>query len=310
MNQFMIGQYGSYDEKKHKRDFRPDFLGVEACMMQSNEDIEKLCYLKDQEGVRIGIHFPLRSGQWDHRDPQYLSNDQATRRLSYCYMEKEFHYAAAIKPDYVLVHYPKPVVLDSHVDWMGWNWKFGHPSEYVFSTDLKESKFRDRSKAFFEWFSTMAQRLDFRPVIELDAIPLYLSGSDFFFDLLDQYPDIEVCVDIGRLHLQDSIDQEFDAFQFLERILPWVREVHLWNVQVTDRVANGHYPALPGLAPEDGWADIQRYFAILRKAKTPLRILFEHDSTKISDTELDDCYRWIQDLMSNGEKRFGIKGNL
>ncbi len=300
MNQFMIGQYGRYDENKQARDFRSDFLGVEACMMESEDDIEKLRLLERKEGACLGVHFPLRSGQWDHRDPQYLSNDEAIRRESYLYMQKEFQHASIINPEYVLVHYPKPVVLDSHVDWFGWNWKFGHPSEYCYAEDFKEKIFRKRSEAFFEWFAASSKRNGFRPVIELDAVSLYLSQSDFFLELLDRYPAIEVCVDIGRLHLQDSIDEQFDAFEFLEKILPYVREVHLWNIQVTDRVAYSHYPALPSLDPKDGWADIEGYFAILQRSDYPLRILFEHDSSQITDVELEECYGWIQELQRQG----------
>ena len=32
MNNFLIGMYGKFDDLKYKRDFRPGFWGVEACM--------------------------------------------------------------------------------------------------------------------------------------------------------------------------------------------------------------------------------------------------------------------------------------
>lgn len=300
MNQFMIGQYGRFDEEKQIRDFRSSFWGIEACMMESEKDVQRIVRWKQESGAKVGIHFPLRSGQWEHRDPQYLSNDEEIRQASYAYMETDFRYAAKVNPEYILIHYPKPVALDKHVDWIGWNWKFGHPSEYLFIESMEERIFQQRSETFFKWFSLRAKKYGFRPVIELDAIPLYLSESEFFIELLKAYPDVEICVDIGRLHLQDSIDERFDSFRFLRKIMPWVTEVHLWNIQVTDRVAHSHYPALPSLDPKDGWADVERYFEILAEAKWPVRILFEHDSSCISEAELESCYQWIRKLKRLG----------
>lgn len=296
MDNFLIGQYGIFDEKKQSRDYRSMFWGIEACMLGSEEEVEKLYEWKREHGRNIGIHFPLRAGRWEHRDPQYLSNSVDVRETSYMYMEREFRFASRVQPEYILVHYPKPVILDDHVEWFDWNWKFGHESEYMKIDELNEAMFKERSETFFEWFSQKAQEYGFKPVIELDAVPLYLSKTEFLFEMLDRYPMIEVCMDLGRLHLQESIDDQFDSFDFLRRIADRVAEVHLWNIQVTDRVSHSHYPALPSLEPSEGWADIKKYLEILREKNQPFRILFEHNSSAISDSELEECYDWIDRL--------------
>ncbi|OGO77969.1 MAG: hypothetical protein A2Y23_04470 [Clostridiales bacterium GWB2_37_7] len=41
MKRFMIGQYGSFDDDKYKRDFRTNFYGIEACMFENESDIDK-----------------------------------------------------------------------------------------------------------------------------------------------------------------------------------------------------------------------------------------------------------------------------
>lgn len=58
MNRFMIGQYGCYDQKKHLRDFRDGFYGVEACLL-GDEDIKKLLHTVKSEKFCLGIHFPF-----------------------------------------------------------------------------------------------------------------------------------------------------------------------------------------------------------------------------------------------------------
>ena len=141
--------------------------------------------------------------------------------------------------------------------------------------------------------SLKAAENNFIPVIELDAIPTYIYETDMLIQLLEKYPNIRLCMDIGRLHLQHMIDENFNSFKFLESVVHYVSEIHLWNIQVADKLYNSHHPALPTLEPSKGWADIEKYFAILSKANTKHKILFEHRSDVISDSELEECYEWI-----------------
>ncbi|NLM43341.1 MAG: hypothetical protein GX201_04905 [Clostridiales bacterium] len=76
MKRFMIGQFGSYNEEKQMRDFRSDFFGVEACLLEDDFDIEMLINKAEHDNFKIGIHFPLKAGGWRFKDPQFLSKDQ------------------------------------------------------------------------------------------------------------------------------------------------------------------------------------------------------------------------------------------
>lgn len=91
MERFMIGQFGRYDHDKHIRDFRPNFFGVEACLLE-DRDIKKLTDMANNEKFNIGVHFPLRTKGWRLRDPQFLSKDNDIRKSSYKYMENEINF--------------------------------------------------------------------------------------------------------------------------------------------------------------------------------------------------------------------------
>lgn len=301
MENFMIGHYGVFSSEKQERDFKKNFWGVEACLLQNEEEVEKLMETKKKNDFHIGIHFPLRSGVWSHRDPQYLSLNADTYKASYDYMNKELDYAIKIFPSYVLIHYPKPVVLDPRVDWHGWGWRFSHPTEFICASDFDKESFLKKSRNFFHWFSHAAKKYDFEPIIELDAIPPYLYEQNLLSVLLEEYPMIKVCADIGRLHLQDKIDCNFDPFAFLKSIKRHVTQVHLWNIKVADKVEYSHYPALPNLIVEDGWADIEKYFNILKQCPVKPRILFEHDSSQISKSDLESCYEWVLTMQKQGQ---------
>ncbi len=295
MKRFLIGQHNRYNEDKQKRDFRGDFFGVEVCQMESEKDIDTLLTVSREEGFGLGIHFPLRAHQWRLRDPQYLSKLVNTKDESFEYMDKEFKYSTKVDPHYILIHYPKPVIIDDNVDWS--NWRFADDTEYYYESDYEFALFEERSEHFFSWLSAKGKEYDFIPILELDAVNKYIYDTDLLERLLDRYPDVKLCLDIGRIHLQDRIDDGFGGYEFVERFAKHAELVHLWNVQVETNTKNSHYPALPNQDSANGWADIERYMSILTRHNSEFKILFEHRSDLIGDDELASCYQWIQSML-------------
>lgn len=293
----MIGQFGHYNCDKHIRDFKDSFYGVEACLLKDDTDIHELITAANKGKFNIGIHFPLRAGGWRLRDPQFLSKDDEIRKSSYEYMKDELEFLKDIKPKYVLFHYPKPVILDSSVDWT--NWRFADRTEYYFESDFPFKNLLEKSEKLFSWLDEMGNKNEFIPVLELDAISRYIYDSDILETLLNKYKRIRLCLDIGRLHLQDKIDINFDAHEFTKRFAKYAEVIHLWNVKVTNNIDNSHFPVLPSLKPEEGWADIEAYLRIIREENTTCKILFEHRSDIITDEELESCYNWVNELLKN-----------
>lgn len=297
MERFMIGQFGRYNDDKHKRDFRHNFFGVEACLLEDKSDIERLIAVANDEKFNIGIHFPLRSKGWRLRDPQFLSKDIDTIKSSYKYMGDEINFLKQIKPTYILLHYPKPVLLDKSVDWT--NWKFADDTEYYFENDYSYDEFSKKSEELFKWLTDISIKNNFIPVLELDALNKYIYSTNFLETLLERYPRIKVCLDIGRLHLQDKLDKNFDSFEVTERFAKYAEVIHLWNIKVKNNLEYSHFPVLPTLDIDEGWADIEKYLKVIKKENKYCKILFEHRSDLISDEELEDCYSWIKNILTN-----------
>jgi len=297
MKRLMIGHHGFFDEKKQQRDFREDFFGVEACLMKESSSIGKLMALIKYGNVDFGVHFPLRADGWRLRDPQYLSKNEMVLKDTYAYMEKELAFISTLKPYYVLMHYPKPVILSRSADWT--NWRFADDTEYYFEEDYTFTEFCEKSEAFFVYFSDIGKKYNFIPVLEFDALNKYVYETDFLEKQLKKHPRIRVCLDIGRLHLQDRIDPCFDSFDITRRFAQFAEVIHLWNVRVDTNVENSHYPALSELNPADGWADVEKYLSIIGNYNQHCKILFEHRSDLISEESLESCYRWIRKQLNN-----------
>jgi len=295
---FMIGMHGNYDIEKYKRDFRDGFHGIQACLFPDDQAIERLSLEAKAKNFQLGIHFPLRSWNIKHRDPQFLSMDEVVRREAYEAIEDELNYLRhkQMDVDYILFHYPKPVVLKTDFDMK--YWRFNDPSEHVFESDYTLDFLKEHSEILFKWLSEKGQAYDFTPVLELDGLNKYISQDGFLEDLLEKYKSVRLCLDTGRLHLQDKIDTEFDAIDIIQRFAKYTEVVHLWNAKVEGNIVNDHFPVLKAHRTEKGWAPISRYLEIIARENQGVKIMFEHRSELISDEELEQCYEWVGAMMS------------
>lgn len=296
MKNFMIGMYGKYDDVKFNRDFRESFYGIEACLFENEGDIEKLTEITERKEIRVGIHFPLRAGISRLRDALFLSLDGNIRKNAYKYIQEELDYIKnkGIKPEYILFHYPKPVILknDFNMD----NWRFADKSEYVYEQDYPFSEFKKQSENLFSWLSEKSLEYNFIPVLEFDALNKYVFADDFLETLLEKYKRVKICLDTGRLHLQSKIDSDFNEKEVIKKYARYTEVVHLWNVKVSGNLEDNHFPALPNLKIEDGWAPIEDYLRIIARENINVKVMFEHRSELISNEELEKCYSWISSI--------------
>ena len=293
MKRFMIGQFERFDINRQNRDFREDFFGIEVNQMESLGELQILKDNIKNRNLKIGIHFPLLKNQWRSRDPQYLSKDNRTYEESINYMDSEFARAEEFNPDYILLHFPKPVILGDNVDWS--SWRFFDDTEYYYESEISYKYLEESSENSFKILSEQGKKYNFTPVLELDALNRYVYETNLLEDLLNEYSNIKLCLDFGRLHIQDCIDDNFKGGEIIRKFGRYTHLVHLWNAKVD---SNAHYPALKSLKVEDGWGDMEPYFKVLNEVNDNYKVLFEHKSHLISDVELEACYQWIGGLVN------------
>jgi len=298
LNNFLIGQFGFFDSIKFKKDFREGFYGVEACLLKSEDDILKLRKQIETKKLKLGIHFPLRSGIFPYRDPLFLALDSDIRMQAFKMIEEELEYIKEmnISPEYILFHYPKPVIIKDKFDLS--RWRFNDKSEFEFESKYPFDKLISYSTALFQWLNEKSCECNFIPVLELDAINKYIFETRFLEALLQKYNNVKLCIDIGRIHVQDRIDPDFDSVDILGRFVKYAHVIHLWHAKVGEVVEYNHFPLLPNLKAADGWADVEAYFEVIRSENKNVKLLFEHRSDMITDEELDSCYNWINELFN------------
>lgn len=296
IKQFMIGQYGGFDDRKYEKDFRDSFYGIEACLFHTHEDYLKLVEEAKKRGFHIGVHFPMRANASKLRDALVLSLDDKIRTDAFNNIEEELNYLATAPLDYILFHYPKPVLLDDNVNWD--TWKFTNSTEYILESNYCFEQFVEKSEYLFNWLTEKSEQYHFTPLLEFDALNKYIYDTDFLENLLLKYPKIKLCLDTARLFHQESIDPSLDARKIFRKYTKYTASIHLSNMQITDTIQNRHHPALPELSPDEGWAPIEDYLNIIREENNKVRIMFEHRSDRISEQQLESCYLWVDSILN------------
>ncbi|WP_058302684.1 apurinic/apyrimidinic endonuclease family protein [Gorillibacterium timonense] len=295
MRRFLIGQHGRFNEEKDRRDYRAWFYGVEACLLREEEDVRKLAQAAEERGFRIGVHFPLRGEPGMLRDALFLSPDARVRCEAWKYIDCEIAGMRSLRPEYVLFHYPKPVLVAEEVD--AEKWRFADNREFLSQTSISPEEFRSLSDELFARLTERSTREGWIPVLEFDLIPRVIYETDLLEELLDKHRRIRLCLDTARLYLQERTDPGFTAADLIQKFARYAHLIHLSNLHDGDPPIR-HVPVMPDQQTEEGWAPIAEYLTLIRKENPEVRVLFEHRSEEISDEELDNCYAWAEELLN------------
>ena len=296
MKNFLIGMYGGFNTRKFERDFKYDFWGVEACMFPGEEEVHKLVREANEKGFRFGVHYPLIKKDTTYRDPFLISLNKEEKEDAWAIFEKETAFAASKGADYILTHIPKPVLVDRSLDLK--YWRFTGHKEWVFTDGYPIDVLEDNLSAMFEWLSKISNKYAIQIVLENEVISSILTETNLLLGLFEKHKQIKFCLDIGRLHLQETLDPAFNAKSFAETFASYTYLVHLWNSNFHQNLTGGHYPVLPTQQSSDGWADVKTYMETIIHLNRDVLVLFEHNSGLISDEELDMCYQWVDQMFS------------
>lgn len=288
----MVGIYGSFLEEKLEQELRPGFAGVEVSCLSSLDEARQAVAAAQKKSLQLGVHFPLVKGRYPDipLHPYITGRDEAARLNSFAAIEQDMRDARDLGASYLLLHYPKPALLQPGLDWS--DWRFPDPGEAIWAS---QDNIRDEyglAFAAFARLSKLSQENGLPVVLEHD-ITHAVHYQEIMPALFRAFPGLGLCIDTGRLHMLQHTDPAFSAVDFINRLLPHITNVHLWTVQLGKNKAGGHHPVLPELKPEDGWGDIAAYLQALSRVKRA-SVLFEHRADLVSAEELERCYGWVE----------------
>lgn len=293
---YLIGIYGQFDQAKFEREWRPWFTGVEiSCLPSWDEAVKTIAFVKEQ-GLEFGIHFPLVKGRYGEFDPHPLisSFDPGVRSASFQAVRTALQEAKDLGAQYLLIHFPKPAIIQSDLDWS--DWRFVQKGEVITEESLTPNKVERIANISFARLQELSQEVGVRLVLEMDILHAWFYQG-LIRRLYESCPGLGLCLDTGRLHLQRATDPAFDIVTFVRSLSPWLTNLHLWTVSIGHNKRGGHHPLLPELSDEDGWGPMAELLEAAVTANEAY-VLFEHRSDLISADDLERCYQWVARSLS------------
>ncbi len=288
---YLIGIHGQFDQAKFERDWRPWFTGVEVSSLSSWAEVAKTVAFVKERGIEFGIHFPLVKGRYGELDPHPLisSFDLGVRSASLQAVRTALREAKDLGAQYLLIHFPKPAIIQSDLDWS--DWRFVQKGEAITDEHLVPTEVERAANVSFAQLDKLSQEAGVRLVLEMDILHAWFYQG-LIRRLYESHSGLGLCLDTGRLHLQHATDPSFDIVAFVRLLSPWLTNLHLWTVCIGHNKKGGHHPLLPELSVEDGWGPMAELLEAAATAHEAY-VLFEHRSDLISADDLERCYQWI-----------------
>lgn len=294
MKAYYIGMHGHFDKNKFDRDLKDHFKGIEICNMINEEELDKVLESAKGKDLEIGVHFPMLEAMYPDRDPLVNDLDLAIRERAFEAMVLQLRAMKAFKASYLLVHFPKPMILDQN---LSWHMARFPENQVIWSSKLSDETYEDILDTAMARIAGLQKSYGIPIILEIELMDQRLHKKGLLKKLLKKY-DLKICLDTARLHVVDQIDPNFDAISFIWDHRDFIANIHLSNLQFDQGIRMGHHPALEELDGVEGWANTKAMLEAMVKDQ-PQRLLYEHRSDRISDQALDSVYNWVEKTMTS-----------
>jgi sugar phosphate isomerase/epimerase len=267
---FIRGELAELQRLIDLADFRKTEIGF-----YDEDTLPLVMDFAEKLGLSFGFHDPLpRLPTFDF--PFLTDPDEEKRWRTLDSMHRTMESAVTYGAEYVIGHIPsviwepRPVLSDAKIIELARN-----------SCDQLDSWSRESGIPF---------------VLENVGPNPYFFHFDAFVGVMQDYPDLEFCLDIGHLHLM-SVYAEFDSLEFASALAPYTTVVHIYNATPEMYRKYHHVPAHPSQLPQDGWADILAILeCVLGEQSNDLTLVFEYSPQYPADEGfVREGIEWIKE---------------
>ncbi len=278
---------------------RPEWRGAEIGLLDTFPDVWGAVSEAEFHDWIIGVHHPLyKEGgpEWC----RFFDRDPAVRAHALDQAASAAQGAHHVGARYILMHFPWPGFQLEGRDLRAEGWYFSMPLQE--NAQWSRDEVYEVSKAAFERFAQIQETEKIKVVLEIDGPNPYFFEDDLYPRLFEQYPDLSLCVDTGRLGLLARTHGR-NPVEMLKPWLPWTRHLHLstslWDEQGK---FHNHIPTnrthtvdkWPNITPA---ADLAR---MVVEAQPRAIVVLEHNPKAVSPQELEEAHAWAAELVGAG----------
>ncbi|MEE8572627.1 MAG: TIM barrel protein [Gemmatimonadota bacterium] len=245
------------------------------------EDIPSLKKRIEHHSLDWSIHAPLVRLDWYPQPPTWsflCDVDADNRALTMKMIDLTASHAQEHGAEYIVVHFPSPASDES-----------GESDEKL------ESIARRSCDRLAELSVKKSVPIHFEGVGQSRLI-----NAEFLTAVLKEFTPLRYCFDTAHGNLA-AIYNDFDLYEFLSAVLPYVGSMHLWNTRGReDYLAFRHVPVHPSQSPEDGWVDIARVLQAVDTGGDSLPVIFENQPSypeSLGGYDYREGVKWVKGLL-------------
>lgn len=232
---------------------------------------------------------------------RFLDRDPAQRQLALDVAASAAEAAHHVGARFILFPFPWPGLAEAGVNYQAQGWAAGLSLEPL--ADWPEAEVYEVSRRVFAFLAALQEKERIKVILEMDGPNPYFFDGDMYSRLFEEYPELSLCLDTGRLGLLARTHGQ-DPLALCRRWLPWIRYVHLhtsmWD---EDGTFHNHIPTnethtmdqWPRVTPA---ADLVKLVAAAQPRCT---VVLDHDPRAVSPEALAESHRWAAALANAKE---------
>jgi sugar phosphate isomerase/epimerase len=230
-----------------------------------------------REELSYGFHHPLpKPSSFDY--PFLTDPDEDRRRTTLASIRRTLDTATEYAALYVVAHLPSVIF---------------HPLP-----EMDEARIVALAHDSCAQLASWSEASGIPIVLENVGPNPYFHRAQDFLNILEAYPALRFCLDIGHLHLT-TFHSGIDPYEFAAQLSPYTWLIHIYNATLEMYRRYHHVPVHPSQRPEEGWADVE---GLLERALAGTRtctIVFEHTPQyPASETFVKEGIDWVRELVS------------
>ncbi|MDO5708292.1 MAG: TIM barrel protein [Andreesenia angusta] len=265
------------------RDLNPDYIinkgfkRAQICQAVTRSaallDIIKMTRNND---IKVGYHLPIYH-QSNPKDTFYMSKNFRLRNANFEVLEANLNMIRGFNVDYAVIHF-----LSEQMSTEVYN-------------DLDE--FLDIARKSLNRLNILAKEYDITINIEYSALFLDYSSPKHWIEMISEYENIGLCLDIGELYFR-SKERKRDFYLELEMMLQHINMIHLYNTRNREDLNKfGYIPINKDQRPENGWIDIEKVISYINSSEREIPMILDPNFSYKGREYFDDGLNWLINML-------------
>lgn len=266
-----------------------DYKTIHLCHNYSGaSDITSLFRLSRSHPIKVSYHAPVFH-QADPTLTYYLNSNFRLREATFEILEINLRMAKSLPTEHVIINFTSNSMLEENIT---------------------DSEINYLAKRSMKRINMLSNQYDVPVYLEYTASNSRFDLPDDYIDILKDYPNLGLCLNLGYLHIACK-KYKLDYFTELEKLLPYTKVIYAWNtISEACIEEHGYVPVHPSQKSDEGWINIEKTINLALSHNENVYIIFEPNFKYKGKEYFEEGVRWVNDMVSKFKSNLNSKDML